>query len=455
MRNTDPIPSAGRRQIALILLAALLLMPAVLPRAALAQTGDDVFHLGIERSSVPRVRLRLELLPGENVSPRTTAGLARMATDLARDLHYSGLIDLVSPLPEGVGSPRGSQRDPRLEESAETPAFAVALALSGERPDSMVWEAYLNEPDGAMAMGLRYTVNLVDPSAAVHHFADAVVKQLAGEAGIAQTRILFSRGGGEQRELFVVDYDGENLHEVTRNGRLNLMPRWSPRGERISFTTYHGGRQRLMLLETATGRSRQIADFPGLNVGAEWSPEGDALALTLSRDGNSEIYLVDTEGSILQRLTFENTIDCSPVWDPGGRQIAYTSDRTGSPQIYVMDRVGTGRRRVTFEGSYNDSAAWSPLGDRIAYVSRVDGRFTIFTVAPDGSDLQRITYPGDGDNEDPSWAPDGRHLVVSSNRTGYTNLWVIDVGTGEARQLTRGQIQDRGPCWGSPPATTE
>ncbi len=85
----------------------------------------------------------------------------------------------------------------------------------------------------------------------------------------------------------------------------------------------------------------------------------------------------------------------------------------------------------------------------------MDGRFTIFTVAPDGSDLQRITFPGDGDNEDPSWAPDGRHLVVSSNRTGYTNLWVIDVETGAARQLTRGQIQDRGPCWGDAPVTND
>ncbi len=452
MHNIHPSLCGPRRRIALLMLSALLLFAAP---ATVAQESDGVIHLGIERSSVPRVRLRMRFLPIENPQPGSIRGLTSMATLLARDLHYSGLIDLVSPLPPGVGIPPGASRAPQLEESEETPAFTVALSLNGERADSMIWEAYLDEPDGAMAMGLRYPVDLSDPTAAVHHFADAIVMQLTGEPGIAQTRILFSRGDGERRELFIVDYDGENLSEVTRNNRLNLMPRWSPGGDHIAFTTYHGGRQRLMLLEAATGHSRQITDFPGLNVGAEWSPDGQELALTLSRDGNSEIYIINRAGSIVRRLTFENTIDCSPVWDPSGSQIAYTSDRTGSPQIYVMDRVGTGRRRVTFEGSYNDSAAWSPMGNRIAYVSRMDGRFTIFTVAPDGSDLQRITFPGDGDNEDPSWAPDGRHLVVSSNRTGYTNLWVIDVETGVARQLTRGQIQDRGPCWGDAPVTND
>jgi TolB protein len=118
-----------------------------------------------------------------------------------------------------------------------------------------------------------------------------------------------------------------------------------------------------------------------------------------------------------------------------------------------MDKEGANRRRITFEGKYNDSAAWSPRADRIAYVSRVDKQFTIFTVSPDGSDLQRVTIGHDRDNEDPSWAPDGRHLVVSSNRSGHTNLWVLDVETGEARQLTQGKGKDTGPCWSGPPQT--
>jgi TolB protein len=42
----------------------------------------------------------------------------------------------------------------------------------------------------------------------------------------------------------------------------------------------------------------------------------------------------------------------------------------------------------------------------------------------------------DGENEDPSWAPDARHLVFTSSRSGTKQLWVLDTETGRARQLT-------------------
>jgi TolB protein len=51
-----------------------------------------------------------------------------------------------------------------------------------------------------------------------------------------------------------------------------------------------------------------------------------------------------------------------------------------------------------------------------------------------------------GRNEDPTWAPDGRHLGFISNRTGSRQIWVIDLETGRIRQLTRGG-EVRLPAW--------
>jgi TolB protein len=51
-----------------------------------------------------------------------------------------------------------------------------------------------------------------------------------------------------------------------------------------------------------------------------------------------------------------------------------------------------------------------------------------------------------GRNEDPTWAPDGRHLAFVSDRSGQRQLWVIDAITGRIRQLTFiGQA--RLPAW--------
>ena len=54
-----------------------------------------------------------------------------------------------------------------------------------------------------------------------------------------------------------------------------------------------------------------------------------------------------------------------------------------------------------------------------------------------------------GASEAPSWAPDGRHLVFSSqDRQGYA-LWILDTVTGRSRVLTSGR-RDGLPDW-SPP----
>ncbi len=411
----------------------------------LAQDDQGVL-IDLHRQGARRVRLRMMPLSIESAQASVPPAATALANRLVRDFVYSGVLDLMDPLPEGVRRPPSSARATPKDETQ--PDAVVALGLSGEDPASMILTARLLAPGAqTLIVGKRYVVDLKDPGAAVHHFCDVVVNQLTGEAGIARTRILFSRGNRDRREIYLVDYDGENLKQITRNGSINLAPRWSPDDDRACYTSYFQGQQRLLILDGKTGRSERVSDYPGLNVGASWDPLGKGLVVTLSRDGNAEIYRIDGKGGVVQRLTHSPSIECSPDFDPTGQQVVFTSDRTGVPQIYVMDREGANRRRLSYEGNYNDSADWSPRGDRIAYVRRIDGRFQVFTIEPDGSNLQQITFSQDGNNEDPSWAPDGRHLVVSSDRSGQTNLWVLDVEGGTARRLSSGAEDDTCPDW--------
>jgi TolB protein len=72
----------------------------------------------------------------------------------------------------------------------------------------------------------------------------------------------------------------------------------------------------------------------------------------------------------------------------------------------------------------------------IAYQSRVSGQFQIMTISLNGGAIKQLT--SDGINEDPSWAPDSRHVVFTSNRSGVRQLWVLDVESSRTRQLTFG-----------------
>ena len=428
--------------------AALLLASLCAPARGQER---PVFELEVRRSATARLLIELSPLLLQSSVSESRAGSRELASRLVADLVYSGLFAFKAPLPEGVRPP---DHPPGgwLIETESAPAASLELELTGMHADQMVWVGKLTEPQRrTLLLGKRYIVDLAKHDREVHHLADAVVQELTGETGIAQTRVLFSRKVGEGRELFLIDYDGRNLRQITRNGSLNLMPRWSPSADRICYTSYWQGRQRLLVLEGSSGESQKVADYSGLNFGAAWAPDGKELVVTLSRDGNPELYRMQPDGRITQRLSFEPSIECSPMFDPTGRQIVFTSDRTGVPQIYVMGREGATRRRLTWEGRYNESGVWSPRGDRIAYVSRRESRFQIFMIDPDGSNLRPVTVVADGNNEDPAWAPDGRHLVVSSDRAGGEALWILDVDSGAARPLTSGGVDDNGPHWSGPP----
>ena len=50
-------------------------------------------------------------------------------------------------------------------------------------------------------------------------------------------------------------------------------------------------------------------------------------------------------------------------------------------------------------------------------------------------DRYRVVALAAGRNEDPTWAPDGRHIAFISDRSGRRQIWIIDMETGRVRQL--------------------
>jgi TolB protein len=279
-----------------------------------------------------------------------------------------------------------------------------------------------------------------------HRFSDALVFGFTGEKGIAQTRIAFMSDRTGKKELYIMDYDGANLIQVTRDRTVAVTPRWSPDGKLITFVSYRDGAPSLHSYVPASGRRWLMLKLPGTTMSPSWSPMGDRLALSSSQGGDQDVYLADAEGRNLRRLTFGLGDDLSASWSPSGQQIAFNSNRGGSPQIYIMNADGSDQQRLTFDGPYNTTPAFSPKGDWIAYTCRLDSGHQICLISPDGERRAQVTT-APGGNDTPSWAPGGRHIVFQSNRGGDSHLYVIGVdGTGE-EALTSGDGNDQMPAW--------
>jgi TolB protein len=271
---------------------------------------------------------------------------------------------------------------------------------------------------------------------AVHRTSDEIARWVTGQRGIAATRVAYLRGSA----LHIVDSDGAGDIAIP-TAENAISPAWNPAGSSLAYTTY-GLDSRLLILELATGRSRDVVSA-GKNSVVQtptFSPDGSTIVYARASESQGDLYAVTTDGGTPRRLTVaRGAYNASPAFSPDGRRIVYVSNLLGRPELYVMDADGTGSDVLTnydfSENNYRSDPDWSPDGRQVAYQERIDGRFQIRTIPITGGTPKLLT--SEGENEQPSWAPDARHLVFTSTRTGVRQLWVLDSESGRLRQLTR------------------
>jgi TolB protein len=299
---------------------------------------------------------------------------------------------------------------------------------------------------GRQLYGKR-VVGLIEQSRyLMHRLGNDIMLTLTGHSGPFLTKLAFVGTSSGHKEIYISDYDGHNVEQITQHNTITISPRFSPLGDKMIYTSFRNSRTMLFMHDMIKKSVTKISDRKGLNIAAAWKPNGRELALTLTVSGNPDIYLIDLTGKILKRLTSNWGIDVSPAFSPDGKKMAFVSNRSGSPQIYVLDLITNKVERLIFEGNYNTSPAWSKL-DRIAFAGSADGHFDIYTISPDGKDLHRVTH-NQGNNEDPCWSPDGRYIAFSSKRTdGNHHIFIANANGQNQRQITFFNGDQLSPSW--------
>ncbi len=304
-----------------------------------------------------------------------------------------------------------------------------------------------NVLEGHQLLGRKYEVPQSQLAPVVHDFANRVLEVTTGKMGAFGTRIVFcSTRAGHLKDIYVVDSDGSNLTRLTLDGRIAMLPRWSPSGASILYTSYQNYRPEIWVQDAATGH-RNVVATGGLNTGGAFSPDGNRIAY--SKDGNICVMNVDGSGS--HALTSGDALDVSPSWSPDGSKIVFISDRAGRPHVYVMNSDGSGQRKISSMSMDHGSPKFSPDGQQIAFEAN-PGPWRIYVMAADGSGVRKVT-DGPGSDEHPSWSPDGRTLVYSSGGSGSSSLFLVSALGGTPFRLTDGRASDQQPDWGPMPKT--
>ena len=121
--------------------------------------------------------------------------------------------------------------------------------------------------------------------------------------------------------------------------------------------------------------------------------------------------------------------------------MAFLSTRTGRQHIFVMNDDGSAPRILSPYGARVEFHApdWNPLNSRVVFHGAAGGPYQIMVADADrGQGSQIVQLTSAATNEDPSWAPDGRHIVYTGSGADTDGLYVIDTVTGTIRLLVRG-----------------
>jgi len=289
----------------------------------------------------------------------------------------------------------------------------------------------------------------------VHNVSDELQVWVTGARGIAATRVAYVQGLRNGR-MYVIDSDGAFPTPVGDDSGV-MSPSWHPKGTHLAYSVVGArGCCQIYVLDLASGDARRIeAVGNGLNSTPVFAPDGAVLVYTHGEEAGTDLFATPVfERGPVRRITVGRGSDnTSPTFSPDGRRLAFTSGRLGHPEIYISDADGTNPQTLTYsvgDQNYRSNPDWSPDGRLVAYQSQqTDGSFQLNTISLRDHSVKQLT--NDGSNEDASWAPDSRHIIFSSTRTGSKQLFVIDSESGRWRQLTRnGGV--RLPAW-SPPLT--
>jgi len=249
--------------------------------------------------------------------------------------------------------------------------------------------------------------------------------------------------------------EGELTLRKIWSGELDITARISPDGRYLARTDWETGD--LSILDIGTGKARRLTDKGPWTKSSEcaltmaWSPDGKQIAYGWMRQPNDvEVRLVSLDNPVPRTIYKVDNPEIEgpfPVdWTPDGKAILINIEEVKGPRWYGaggkigLVSVADGSVRILKDlGSVDD---WK--GGTFLLKISPDGRWIAYsfqTGSPPNCDVFLLSIDGTEESvlvEHPAqdsffgWAPDGKSILFSSDRTGALDAYVLRIKDGKA-----------------------
>jgi Tol biopolymer transport system component len=272
--------------------------------------------------------------------------------------------------------------------------------------------------------------------------------------------ILPVTGQGSQAEVLTLSAGESRRFPLPGSGNARWDLTWSADGRFFAYLDGPGSAQnshttQLWLLRASSGEAIPITNGTWKDESPSWSKDGRYLYFVSNRGGAMDLWRLEMgeDGVVMgepEPLTAGVGMRTA-FFSPDGTKLAYSRGRLVGNLWRVPireDRLAawSDAQQLSFDEAYVEFADVSPDGTRIVLSSDRAGNPDLWLMPAGGGDMQQLTTDPTPDWF-PSFSPDGSRIAFYAYRSGNRDLWVMPANGGQAKQITRNPAQDFYPSW--------
>ena len=268
------------------------------------------------------------------------------------------------------------------------------------------------------------------------------------------------RGGGEIYDLFSIPSSGGEAVNLTNSNEISeTSPNFSPDGKllAISYKPKTSPTPDIAVLDWQTHQVRnltkeQAKDHPWSFLA--WSPDGKSIYANRVFVGGTDgdVYRIDVTTGALDNLTAHQgqIVYVGSSLSSDGRTLLIASNKSGFNNVALVDTASKKITPVTDTQWEAEPGHFAPAGSTFTYLLNKDGRTAIYLARSDSGQHEQIEFPEGLTflSGDPTpFSPAGDRLLVSHQSSRRpSDLWVYDLGSKHATQLTFSAIASLDPA---------